>query len=196
VADAAPLARAGLRSVLGEAGMTVVGEVSRTEDLLTLSGQLQPDLCLVDANLPGDVVDAVRQIAAGGGTTVVRADEDDQLMVRLVRAGARGCLSKGSGAGCLVRALQAVLDGEVAIPRHLMSSLLTDLQLADDRRSASPELAHLTTRERQVLDQLRSGATTSEIAAELFVAPVTVRTHVAAIMRKLNAPDRSTLRAG
>jgi two-component system, NarL family, nitrate/nitrite response regulator NarL len=194
VADTQPLARAGLRSVLESAGMSVVGEVARTEDLLTMSRALAPDLCLVDASLPGDVVEAVRQIAARAGTTVVRADDDDQLMARLVRAGARGCLSKRSGASCLLRAILAVLDGEVAIPRHLMSSLLTDLQMAEDRRSANPELARLTGRERQVLDGLRRGAATSEIAADLFVAPVTVRTHVAAIIRKLNLPDRSALR--
>jgi DNA-binding NarL/FixJ family response regulator len=75
-----------------------------------------------------------------------------------------------------------------------MSRLLTDLQAAEDRRSASPELASLTGRERQVLDRLRRGAATSEIAAELFVEPVTVRTHVAAIIRKLNLTDRSALR--
>jgi DNA-binding NarL/FixJ family response regulator len=193
VADSQPLARAGMRSVLESAGMSVVGEVARTEDLVTMSRALAPDLCLVDASLPGDVVEAVRQIAARAGTTVVRADDDDQLMARLVRVGARGCLSKRSDASCLVRALRAVLDGEVAIPRHLMSSLLTELQQAEDRPSADPELACLTDREREVLDRLRRGAATSEIAAELFVAPVTVRTHVAAIIRKLNLPDRSAL---
>jgi two-component system nitrate/nitrite response regulator NarL len=192
VADATPLARAGLRSVLEQAGMVVVGEATRTDELLTMSRQLAPDLCLVDAHVPGDVVDAVGWIASTGGKAVVLTD-DDRQMAGLVRAGARGCLSKGSDPSCLVRAVLAVLDGEVAIPRHLMSSLLTELQQAEDRPSADPELACLTGREREVLDRLGRGAATSEIAAELFVAPVTVRTHVAAIIRKLKLPDRSAL---
>ncbi len=192
VADATPLARAGLRSVLEQAGMVVVGEATRTDELLTMSRQLAPDLCLVDAHVPGDVVDAIGWIASTGGKAVVLTD-DDRQMAGLVRAGARGCLTKSSDVGCLIRALLVVLDGEVAIPRQLMSSLLTDLLLAEDRRSANPDLDRLTSRERQVLDRLRRGAATSEIAAELFVEPVTVRTHVAAIIRKLNLPDRAAL---
>ncbi|MDQ1604149.1 MAG: hypothetical protein QOE01_1994 [Actinomycetota bacterium] len=174
--------------------MAVVGEAARADELIDLYCARGADLCVADSGLPGDLLDAVRRVSAAGGKAVVLADHDDEhVMPCLVRAGARGYLSKSSSPDSLVRAFRAVMAGEVAIPRELVSRLLLDLQQVENRRSTDPELAHLTGRERQVLDLLRRGVATSDIAAELFVAPVTVRTHVSAIMRKLDLPDRAAV---
>jgi DNA-binding NarL/FixJ family response regulator len=153
IADAQPLIRAGLRSVIEPAGMVVVGGAARTDDLVDLYCATGADLCVADSGLPGDLLEAVRRLAAAGGKAVVLADHDDEhLMPCLVRAGARGYVSKSSSPDSLIRAFHAVMAGEVAIPRELVSRLLLDLQQVENRRLTDPGVAQLTGRERQVLD--------------------------------------------
>ena len=158
----------------------------------------QPDLCLLDVRMPGSGVAAAWEITSRLPQTkvvmlTVSADDDD--LFAALRAGASGYLLKELDVEKLGPALLDVLEGEAALPSSLVSRLVASFRdPAPRRRSvlADPHGGGLTSREWQVLELLRSGLTTGEIAERLFVSRATVRSHVAAILRKLRVPDRES----
>ena len=122
--------------------------------------------------------------------TVSRSDED---LFAALRAGASGYLLKDMPFDAIADELAGVLEGRVAIPPELVARLVEEFRDSAPRRRAllgQGAGAQLTSREWQVLDFLRQGLATSEIARRLFVSPATVRSHVAAVLRKLRVPDR------
>jgi two-component system, NarL family, nitrate/nitrite response regulator NarL len=168
----------------------VWADVQDARGAVEVATRLGPDVCLVDLDLPGDALEAVADIAAGAPDTavVVLADSpsEDALFASL-RAGASGYLLKDIDAARLPAVLSRAARGETVLPRGLVAALVRELR-ARERRPAFAE--RLTAREAEVLGLLREGLTTAEIADRLFVAPVTVRTHVASILKKLGVPDR------
>jgi DNA-binding NarL/FixJ family response regulator len=145
--------------------------------------------------LPGDVLGAIQHLTNGRDDFDVIAIADCEAGGELgaVRAGATGVVYRDTALEQLPHALAAVLAGETAIPRRLLPALLAELRIPRPRLAAKREQVRLTQREREVLDGLVDGMTTRDIAAELFVAPVTVRTHVCALLRKLGLADRDAL---
>ena len=122
--------------------------------------------------------------------TVSQEDED---LFDALEAGAIGYLLKDTSPLRLPEALRAVLRGEAALPPHLVTKVVSEFRQRRRRRRVSlpgRKPVDLTDREREVLAMMRDGLTTAEMADRLFVAPVTIRTHVAAILRKLRVPDR------
>jgi len=122
--------------------------------------------------------------------TVSRTDED---LVAALRAGVSGYPLKDMPFEGLGDELASVLDGRVALPPELVGRLVAEFRDSAPRRRAllgGPSGVQLTSREWQVLHLLRQGLATSEIARRLFVSPATVRSHVAAVLRKLRVPDR------
>jgi DNA-binding NarL/FixJ family response regulator len=122
--------------------------------------------------------------------TVSRSDED---LFAALRAGASGYLLKDMPFDELGDALAGVMEGRVALPPELVVRLVEEFRDTAPRRRAllgDGPGAQLTSREWQVLDFLRQGLATNEIARRLFVSPATVRSHVAAVLRKLRVPDR------
>ena len=158
----------------------------------------RPDLCLLDVRMPGSGVAAAWEITARLPETkvvmlTVSADDDD--LFAALSAGASGYLLKELEPDRLPRALVEVLEGEAAIPRTLVSRLVATFRDPSPRRRAllgGERAGSLTSREWQVLELLRAGLTTGEIAERLFVSQATVRSHVAAILRKLRVPDRES----
>jgi DNA-binding NarL/FixJ family response regulator len=146
--------------------------------------------------MPGDGIRAAETISrelpetAVVMLTVSRADED---LFDALRAGASGYLLKDIDPARLPRALQGVLEGEAALPRHLVTLLIEEFRERRRRRRiplVGRRSVELTDREWEVLDLMRDGLPTEEIAARLFISPVTVRTHVSAILRKLHVQTR------
>jgi DNA-binding NarL/FixJ family response regulator len=122
--------------------------------------------------------------------TVSRSDED---LFAALRAGASGYLLKDMPFDSIGDELAGVLEGRVAMPPELVARLVEEFRDSAPRRRAllgQGAGAQLTSREWQVLDFLRQGLATNEIARRLFVSPATVRSHVAAVLRKLRVPDR------
>jgi DNA-binding NarL/FixJ family response regulator len=122
--------------------------------------------------------------------TVSRSDED---LFAALRAGASGYLLKDMPFEDIGDELVHVLDGRVALPPELVTRLVEEFRDSAPRRRAllgQRVGAQLTSREWQVLDFLRQGLATNEIAKRLYVSPATVRSHVAAVLRKLRVPDR------
>ena len=196
VADADGASRAGVRLSLGAHGVDVCGEADSLGAAIELARREEPDVCLIDADLPGGGVAAAEGVlAAAPGTAVVMlaAAVDDERLLATVRAGARGYLLKDMDPARLPVALRGVLNGEAALPRALTGRLLEELRAAERGRHAS-ELSQLgvelTRREREVLELLDQGLDTAQMSELLGISAVTVRRHVSHILRKLRAPDR------
>lgn len=194
VADDHAPTRMGVRLSLEEAGFVVCAEAPTASSATAACLEHRPDVALLDIHMPGNGIVAARQIASALPDTAVvmlTVSRDDVDLFEALRAGARGYLLKDIDPARLGPALQGVLDGEAALPRNLVARLMEEFRGRDARpaRQEGP-LATLTAREWDTLVLMRQGRSTAEIAAELFVSPVTVRTHVSAILRKLQVSDR------
>jgi DNA-binding NarL/FixJ family response regulator len=195
VADAQPIMGLGLTEALRALGYAVLAQVETADELLQAVDRCEPELVLVDLALPG-LLPAVRTIRTSGSSrapyVVLLAEPGDaDLIVAGVCAGAVGSVPRSVCPEPLRKALMAVRAGESLIPRALVPDVLAELRLRAESASEEPSshISVLTSRERQVLEMMRAGMTTASIAEQLVVAPVTVRTHICAIRRKLHLRD-------
>jgi DNA-binding NarL/FixJ family response regulator len=200
VAHHEPLMRGGLQALLErENDVDVVGEVASGEELESRVSELEPDVVVVDAALPGrcDVLTATRRIVAARAEVRVvmlgEAGHGDQLF-RALRAGASGFLERDATPPELLRAVRSVAAGNAALSPSLMRRLIDEFAAQPDPRRPPPErLADLTAREREVMGLVALGLTNEEIAQRLVVSPATAKTHVSRAMLKLQARDRAQL---
>ena len=158
----------------------------------------RPDVCLLETSMPGGGIQAAWEIKSRlPWTTIVMLASSrtpDDLFAALY-AGASGYLPRDMNLTRLPHALADAAGGKAAIPRELVGRLVEEFHDGGPRRRVVLERAgmQLTSREWQVLDLVRLGLSNGEIADRLFVSPATVRSHLAAIRRKLAVPDRAAL---
>lgn len=195
IADDHPPTRAGVRSSLECSGeFVVVAEAATAGQAVEAASLLRPEVALLDIHMPGNGISAAREIAVSSPSTrivMLTVSRDDADLFDALRAGASGYLLKDIDPGRLGHALQGVIDGEAALPRGLVARLVEEFRTRDARSArVDGPLAKLTDREWETLDLMRQGLSTGEIAARLFVTPVTVRSHVSAILRKLRVSTR------
>jgi DNA-binding NarL/FixJ family response regulator len=158
-----------------------------------------PDVCVLDVRMPGGGVAAAWEISSRLPETkivMLTVSSDDGDLFASLRAGASGYLLKDMDPAELPRALVDVLNGEAALPPTLVARVIGEFRDRGPRRRAvlaSGRYESLTSREWQVLDLLRQGHSTAAIARRLVLSPVTVRTHVSNILRKVRAPSREAL---
>ena len=193
-----PLLREGIRCAISGSDIEIVAEAAEAPCASAAAGELQPDACLIDLDLPGGGIPAVRGIlrVAPVATVVVLADKYDQPdVVAAFRAGAAGFLDKDIEGASLATAIRAAIGGEALVPRRLVSILVREVC---EQASVSTRAADLTRREFEVLELMQQGLTTTGIAERLFVSPGTVRSHVMSLMHKFEVGDRESLlrRAG
>lgn len=192
--DSAPF-RQGLRSLLQSVdALEVVGEATSGQAAIQLAGQLQPDIVLMDLQMPGlNGIEATRQIVYTSphiSILMLTMFEDDESVFAALRAGARGYLLKGALKAEIVRAIQGVASGEAIFGPTIARRLM---QYFSAPRPAAPPQAfpELTEREREILDLIAQHHTNVEIAERLSLAPKTVRNHVSNIFTKLQVIDRA-----
>jgi DNA-binding NarL/FixJ family response regulator len=173
----------------------VCAEAADAPGAVQAAARERPDVCLLDVSMPGGGVAAAWEISSRLPKTrvvMLTVSRDDDDLLGALRAGASGYLLKDTDPARLTHALADVLEGEAAIPRTLVTRLLGEFRDTSPRRR---KLLHqqgprLTSREWEVLEFLRRGLSTADIAQELYVSKATVRSHVAAILHKLRVPDR------
>ncbi|GAC1350207.1 MAG: response regulator transcription factor [Ktedonobacteraceae bacterium] len=195
IADDHQFFRDGVRALLNAQGdMECVGEATNGEEALRMSTELQPDVVLMDVQMPGmSGVEATRQIMSSSPqmrVLVVTMFEDDSLVFAAMRAGARGYLLKGARHEDMVRAIRAVGSGDAIFSPAIAARLVNYFAaLPPDRPSqVFPELS---SREREILALLAQGHKNAEIADRLVISPKSVRNYVSNIISKLQVADRA-----
>lgn len=175
--------------------MVVVAEASSANEAVEAALAQRPDVCLLSIRMPGNGIVAAERISAALPETkiaMLTESERDEDLVRAVRAGAVGYLLKTTSAERLPHAIRGLARGEAALPRVLTARLLKEVRAGGRGRHVplSVDGVELTEREFEVLELLRQGGRTGEIADQLGISEVTVRRHISAILRKLAVPDR------
>ncbi|NQW92185.1 response regulator transcription factor [Curtobacterium sp. VKM Ac-2861] len=194
------LVRAGLRALLdAEPGMTVIGEAGDGDDAVDLARSLRPDVVLMDIRMPGtDGIAATRRISAdaaldGVHVVILTTFEQDDYVFEAIRSGAAGFLVKDTEPAELLRAVRTVVAGDSLLSPRATRSLIEAYATHAKPASLAPGLGVLTAREREVMQLVAIGLTNTEIAEQLFVSPLTTKTHVSRAMIKLGARDRAQL---
>jgi DNA-binding NarL/FixJ family response regulator len=195
IADDHEALRRGVRLTLEASGFSVVAECGDAPAAAEAASRLRPEVCLLDVKMPGGGIEAataIHRVLPGTKIVMLSASDDIDDLLDALRAGASGYLPKSIDPERLPLALLGVLRGEAALPRPLVLRLIEAFreQAVGRDISSPPTLSGLTRRESDVLELLALGCSTNQIGSRLGVADVTVRSHVATIMRKLDVTDR------
>lgn len=196
VVDDHTLFRSGVRAELAE-HVEVVGEAGTVTDAVRVIADTDPDVVLLDVHMPdGGGLEVIKQVAPRQpsvrflGLSVSDAPED---VIELVRAGARGYVTKSIAPGELADAVTRVANGDVVLSPRLAGFVLNVFAGAAGEQPRDPELDLLTPREIEVLELIARGYLYKEVAHRLGVSTRTVETHVSAVLRKLRLPNRHQL---
>jgi DNA-binding NarL/FixJ family response regulator len=191
------LVRAARHSVLARAGLEIVADVGDAATAAEAAQLYRAGVVLVDADVPGGCVRAVRRIAELAPATavlVVAPELDRETMLAAIRAGAAGFVPETLGVGGLVRAVEVALAGETVVPRAGVSTLIEQVRgTAPQQTSVDGRRLQLTRREADVVARFREGMTPKEIAHELDLSAVTVRRHLSSVARKARRARPLTL---
>jgi DNA-binding NarL/FixJ family response regulator len=194
IADDHPLFRKGLRALLGTLpALRIAGEATNGAEAVRLAEQLQPNLVLMDLQMPGgDGLTAIRRIAAAHPSIhilVVTMFEDDDSVFAAMRAGARGYVLKDMDDDEMIRAILAVGHGEAIFSRAIATRIMAFFA----NRPAQPltPFPDLTDSEQKVLRLMARGLANDDIASQLALSPKTVRNYVSSIFGKLHVADRA-----
>ncbi len=188
IVDDHPIVRDGLVAALdGEREFRIVGSLDSASDLLAKSKTLQPDIVLLDFEMPGLAgVEAVRALARDLPQTriiVFTAYADDDKVIGAMQAGARGYVLKGAPATDVARAIRDVYAGGSYLPPAIAAVLA--------RQAREPRRTALTEREREVLRLVADGLSNKQVARRLGISERTVKYHINSVMTKLGADNRA-----
>jgi DNA-binding NarL/FixJ family response regulator len=192
------LVRSAVRQALAAPDIEVVGEAATADEALLLAPDLQPDILLLDINLPGtDGLRLLRELVPRLPATqivMLTISDNRRDLADAVRNGAVGYLTKDLSPEALQRAVRGIRSGDLAMSRSMAADVIRDLSTGARRGTsdaADPRLASLSSREDEVLRHLAEGLTDREIAERLGISPRTVETHVGSILHKLGVRNRA-----
>jgi DNA-binding NarL/FixJ family response regulator len=195
------LIRAGIRAEL-KGRVTVVGEADEVDAAVEMILERLPDVVLLDVHIPGGggqaVLEAVSRQEQGVRFLALSVSDAAEDVIAVIRAGARGYVTKNISGDELVEAIHRVADGDAVFSRHLAGFVLDAFagMPVDDpsvRGVVDPELDQLTPREREVLRLIARGYAYKEVATNLGISIKTVESHVSAVLRKLQLSNRHQL---
>ena len=196
------LFRSGVRAELGRQ-VEVIGEADDVQPAIDLITSVQPDVVLLDVHLPGGggqaVIQAIKPLFPSVRFLALSASDAPEDVIAVIRAGARGYVTKTISTAELADAIKRVAAGD-AVFSHRLAGFVLDAFAASSGSSGSdvkpsfdPELDQLTSREREVLRLIAQGYTYKEIARELYISVKTVESHVSSVLRKLQLSSRHQL---
>lgn len=200
VADDQEIVRTGLAMILdAQPDLEVIAQAADGRTAVELARKLRPDVCLFDIRMPEmDGIEATRQLAGPDvanpiAVVVITTFDLDEYVHGALKAGARGFLLKDAGPELLVQAIHAAAGGDALIAPNVTVRLLAAFSESGAGRSPAQPIAPLTDREEDVLITVARGLTNSEISDELHISLSTVKTHLTALMNKLDARNRVEL---
>ena len=197
IADDQDIVRAGLTMILdAQPDLEVVGEAANGREAVTLARELRPDVCLLDIRMPEmDGIEATGHLAGPDvadplAVIVITTFDLDEYVHGALKAGARGFLLKDAGPELLTQAIHAAANGDALIAPSITARLLATFAHTIPRQPTAQPIEPLTSREEEILISVAQGWTNHEIADDLHISISTAKTHLASLMRKLNARNR------
>ncbi|MGI5340915.1 response regulator [Streptomyces sp. CA-181903] len=202
LADDQPLVRSGLRVLMADhPGLEVVGEAATGLEAVRLTGELRPDVVVMDIRMPGmDGIEATRRITSGqtmARVLVLTTFDEDEHVYGALRAGASGFVVKDMALDDILAAVRVVASGDALLAPGVTRRLIADF--AAERSGPVPSrrppavVEGITEREREVLTLVGRGRSNTEIAQDLFITVATAKSHVSRLLTKLGARDRVQL---
>jgi DNA-binding NarL/FixJ family response regulator len=196
IVDDHALFRAGVRAELGEL-VDVLGEAETVEDAVRCITDLEPDVVLLDVHMPGGGgVEVIKQVSASRPQQrflALSVSDDAEDVIAVVRAGARGYVTKTITGADLADAVGRVREGDAVFSPRLAGFVLDAFAGEIPAEEVDPELDQLTPREREVLRYIARGYMYKEIALKLSISVKTVEAHVSSVLRKLQLSSRHEL---
>jgi DNA-binding NarL/FixJ family response regulator len=201
IADGQPVVRAGLHALLeGEKDIAVVGDAADGDEAVAIAGNVQPDVVLLDAEIPGlGVVDVTRRILdapeqAGARVMILATRDTDECLFAALRVGASGFLVKNTEAIDLVEAVRVVAAGQALLSPGATGRLIAEFaSQPQPHLPGGEQLDELTPREREVMTLVATGLSNDDIAERFTISRATVKTHVSRALCKLDVRDRAQL---
>jgi DNA-binding NarL/FixJ family response regulator len=200
VADDQAAVRGGFAALIdAQQNMQVVGEATHGREAVDLSRRVFPHVVLMDIRMPVlNGVEATRLICtdatlASTRVLVLTTFDLDEYVYDALRAGASGFLLKDTRPRELLHAIEVVAAGDALIAPRITRRLIAEFAARRDPTQPSTALADLTDREREILRLVAQGLSNAEIAGRLVISPLTVKTHVSNVLRKLDCRDRAAL---
>jgi DNA-binding NarL/FixJ family response regulator len=189
IVDDHDVVRRGLQSILtGFADLEVIGTAASGQEALELAASMHPDIVLLDLQMPGmhglEVIARLVNDEAPPAIIVLTVHDDDEIVSRAVKAGARGYVLKHASGEDLIRVIRHVAAGGRHFDEVVVRALLNDEQRVKEQQL-------LTAHEVEVLKMVAAGATNREVGEQLFLSPDTVKSHLETIYRKLEVSDRA-----
>ncbi len=195
IVDDHSIFRSGLRADLAD-DLEVLGEADSVATALVLLGTVSPDVVLLDVHLPDGTGADVIAGAPGPRYLALSVSDSAEDVVGVIRAGARGYITKGSSGADVSAAVRAVAGGDAVFSPRLAGFVLDAFgAVAGESASSAEELDRLSAREQEVMRLIARGYAYKEVASELFISIKTVETHVSAVLRKLQLSSRHELTA-
>ncbi len=195
IVDDHSIFRSGLRADLGPE-LTVLGEADSVASAIALLSTVSPDVVLHDVHLPDGTGADVIAGAPGPRYLALSVSDSAEDVVGVIRAGARGYITKGSSGADVTAAVRAVAGGDAVFGPRLAGFVLDAFgAVAGERASNDEELDRLSAREQEVMRLIARGYAYKEVASELFISIKTVESHVSAVLRKLQLSSRHELTA-
>ncbi|HEU0182246.1 MAG TPA: response regulator transcription factor [Agromyces mariniharenae] len=205
VVDDHSIFRSGLRADL-DRSIEVVGEAADVPSAVAVIAETRPDVVLLDVHLPGGAdasisggAEVLRRVASGVPSTrflALSVSDKAEDVVGVIRAGARGYITKGASGAEVSSAVQAVAGGDAVFSPRLAGFVLDAFGAAvGETAAADDELDRLSTREQEVMRLIARGYAYKEVAATLFISAKTVESHVSSVLRKLQLSSRHELTA-
>lgn len=189
IVDDHPIVRQGLAAVLGsETQFKVVAEGKNVSEAVQIAAKNRPDLMILDLDIPGSGMDALRQISASFPSIrciILTVCDRPETAIDALSAGAKGYILKGVGASDLKKAIHTVINDESFVSPEFAARLLTSAQVRKE-----PVGEQLSFREAQVIREVESGLTNKQIATKLKLSEKTVKYYMSSLMQKLEVSNR------